>query len=44
MKITYVETYAVRIPLKPERRMVSSLGRHEVSNYVLVRIRIMKLS
>jgi muconate cycloisomerase len=38
MKITHVETHAVRIPLKPERRMVSSLGRHEVSNYVLVRI------
>jgi muconate cycloisomerase len=38
MKITHLETYAVRIPLKPERRMVSSLGRHEVSDYVLVRI------
>lgn len=38
MKITHVETHAVRIPLKPERRMVSSLGRHEVSNYVLARI------
>jgi len=38
MKITHVESHAVRIPLKPERRMVSSLGRHEVSDYVLVRI------
>ena len=38
MKITHVETYAVRIPLKPERRMISSLGKHEVSRYVLVRI------
>lgn len=38
MIITHVESYAVRIPLKPERRMVSSLGRHEVSDYVLVRV------
>src|SRR5688500_3671761 len=38
MKITHVETYPVTIPLKPERRMISSLGRHEVSRYVLVRI------
>lgn len=38
MKITAVETFAVRIPLRPERRMVSALGRHEVSDYVLVRL------
>ena len=38
MKITHVETYPVRIPLKPERRMVSALGRHEVSEYLLVRL------
>lgn len=38
MKITHIETYAVRIPLKPERRMKSSLGEHTVSNYVLVRV------
>lgn len=38
MKVTHLETYAVRIPLRPERRMVSSLGRHEVSSYVLVRL------
>jgi muconate cycloisomerase len=38
MKITHLETHAVTIPLKPERRMISSLGRHEVSKYVLVRI------
>ena len=38
MKITHVETYPVRIPLKPERRMVSALGRHEVSQYLLVRL------
>lgn len=38
MKITHVETHAVRIPLKPERRMLSSLGRHDVSDFVVVRI------
>ncbi len=38
MKITKIETYPVRIPLKPERRMVSALGRHEVSEYLLVRM------
>lgn len=38
MKITRIETYPVRIPLKAQRRMVSSLGRHEVSEYLLVRL------
>jgi L-alanine-DL-glutamate epimerase-like enolase superfamily enzyme len=38
MKITHLETYPVRIPLKPERRMLSSLGKHDVSDFVLVRI------
>jgi muconate cycloisomerase len=38
MRITHIETFAVRIPLKPERRMVSALGQHTVSEYVLVRI------
>lgn len=38
MIITHVETYAMRIPLRPERRMISSLGQHTVSDYVLVRI------
>ena len=38
MRITHVETYAVRIPLKPERRMISALGQHVVSDYVLVRL------
>src|ERR1700693_63918 len=38
MKITRIETYPVRIPLKPERRMISALGQHTVSQYVLVRI------
>src|SRR5688572_23775119 len=38
MIITHLETYPVRIPLRPERRMKSSLGEHTVSEYVLVRI------
>ncbi|MFN0051515.1 MAG: mandelate racemase/muconate lactonizing enzyme family protein [Planctomycetales bacterium] len=38
MHITHVETFAVRIPLKPERRMISALGQHVVSEYVLVRL------
>ncbi len=38
MRITSVAAHAVRIPLKPERRMVSALGRHEVSDYVVVRL------
>ena len=33
MQITRIEAIAVRIPLKPERRMVSALGQHGVSNY-----------
>jgi L-Ala-D/L-Glu epimerase len=38
LRITHIETFSVRIPLKPERRMISSLGQHVVSEYVLVRI------
>jgi L-alanine-DL-glutamate epimerase-like enolase superfamily enzyme len=38
MRITRIETFPVSIPLKPERRMVSALGEHTVSQYVLVRI------
>ncbi|MBI2824291.1 MAG: muconate cycloisomerase [Planctomycetia bacterium] len=38
MKITHVETYPVRIPLKPERRMISALGQHTVSEYLIVRL------
>jgi len=38
MKITHVETYPVRIPLKPIRQMKSSLGEHKVSDYLLVRL------
>lgn len=38
MKITRVKTIPVSIPLKPEYRMVSALGKHEVSRYLIVRI------
>src|SRR3954470_23908642 len=38
MKITRIDAYPVRIPLKPERRMISSLGQHLVSEYVVVRV------
>ena len=38
MKITAIETYPVQIPLKPERRMKSSLGQHIVSPYLIVKV------
>jgi len=38
MKITALEPHAVRIPLKPDHRMVSALGRHDESQFVLVRL------
>lgn len=38
MKITAIDTFPVRIPLKPERRMISALGQHTVSQYVLLRM------
>ena len=38
MKIARIETYPVEIPVKPERRMISSLGQHTVSRYLLVRV------
>ena len=38
MKITQIDTYPVEIPLKSERRMISSLGQHTVSRYLLVRV------
>ncbi|MCA9078441.1 MAG: muconate cycloisomerase [Planctomycetaceae bacterium] len=38
MQIASVEAIPVRIPLKPERRMVSALGKHEVSEFVLVKL------
>ena len=38
MLIESIETIPVRIPLKPERRMISALGRHDVSEFLLVRV------
>ena len=38
MKIAAIETHPVRIPLKPAYRMISALGRHEESQFVLVRL------
>ncbi|MBI5761602.1 MAG: muconate cycloisomerase [Planctomycetales bacterium] len=38
MKITHIETYSVRIPLKPARHMITALGKHTESKYLLVRI------
>lgn len=38
MKIERIETFAVRIPIIPEKQINSSLGVHSVSRYVLVRL------
>lgn len=38
MKIARIETFPVEIPIKPERRIISSLGEHITSRYVLVRM------
>ena len=38
VRISRIEAIPVRIPLKPERRMISALGRHDVSDFVLVRM------
>ena len=38
MQITRIEAIPVRIPLKSERRMISALGKHNVSDFVIVRI------
>jgi len=38
MKITRIEAIPVEIPLKPERQMISALGQHIVSRYVIVRV------
>ena len=38
MKITRITSHQVEIALKPARRMISALGQHTVSRYVLVRI------
>ena len=38
MKIAAIECHPVRIPLKPAYRMISALGRHWESQFVLVRL------
>jgi muconate cycloisomerase len=38
MKITAIETYRVEIPVKPERKMITALGEHTVSRYLLLRM------
>ncbi|MCA9063191.1 MAG: muconate cycloisomerase [Planctomycetaceae bacterium] len=38
MRIESIETFCVRIPLKDERRMISALGKHDCSEFVLVRV------
>lgn len=38
MRIAAIETHPVRIALKPAYRMISALGRHEESQFVLVRL------
>ena len=38
MHIASIETYPIRIPLKPKFHMVSALGSHQKSEYVLVRV------
>jgi muconate cycloisomerase len=38
MKIASIETHPIRIPLKPAYRMISALGKHWESQFVLVRL------
>lgn len=38
MLITAIESYTVEIPLKPAYRMITALGVHDVSRYVIVRV------
>ncbi|MBL8339492.1 MAG: hypothetical protein JNM97_22180 [Rhodoferax sp.] len=38
MKIAAIEAIPVRIPLIEERRMVTALGRHDISEFVIVRL------
>jgi L-Ala-D/L-Glu epimerase len=38
MRIAAIETYPVRVGLKPAYRMISALGRHDESQFVLVRL------
>src|SRR4026209_1650034 len=39
MRITAVESYPVQIPLKPAFHMITALGLHDVSRYLIVRVR-----
>lgn len=38
MRIASIETHPVRVPLKPAYRMISALGRHDESQFVLVKL------
>ena len=38
MKITRIDCFPVLVPLKPERQMITSLGEHIVSRYLIVRV------
>jgi muconate cycloisomerase len=38
MKISHIECHPVRIPLKPARHMITALGKHTESTYLLVRV------
>jgi len=38
MRITEIQSYRVRIALKPEYTMITALGVHDVSDYLLVRV------
>ena len=38
MHITSIETYPVTIAIKPEYQMITSLGVHDVSDYLLIRV------
>lgn len=38
MKIVSIEPICVRIPLKEERRMISALGHHDFSEFVLIKL------
>jgi muconate cycloisomerase len=38
MRITAVESYPVKIPLKPAYHMITALGLHDVSRYLIVRV------
>lgn len=38
MRIKSIESYPVRIAIKPDYQMITSLGVHNVSNYVVIRV------